>query len=536
MADFSKPALPRDQLVLFSEKLDDVIRADHEVRLLDDILRKVDWTSWEAQYDLTRGRPPIHPRVVASAILYGLLKRIRSSRAVEEALESRNDFRWLVEGRSIDHTTIAIFRQQNSEQLKQLFVQVVLVARELGHVRLASLGFDGTRMRANNRRSGTRTAEDLRRAKAELEARYKELEEKAAAADAQEDQELGGHNGYELAEELADVERRRKRVDAALAELERIAGAGEKVPARLPITDPESRVSPNKDGGFAPNYTPTATVDIDSGLIVDAQVIASTDEDKVMMDSVDNVQRAFGLEQPPGELLADGMMSTGENLAACQEKGIDLYSPIKLGSSEDNPARREDPTQPVAEEDWDRLPTTRTKRKKDGTESVQLNKEAFVYDQEQDCYWCPAGKPLPYANRTSQVENGRQRIRYRYKADPTDCAACPLKSLCLGARAKQRQISHEQNEELRLAHAKKMATEEAKRKYARRRHPGERPFAMIKAHFGARRFLTRGLKRVRTEWLWLTTAFNLHRLMSLLRAGAGPIHSGAGPPRGALTT
>ena len=285
---------------------------------------------------------------------------------------------------------------------------------------------------------------------------------------------------------------------------------------------------PNKEGGFAPNYTPTATADIDSGFIVGAQVIAGTEEDKVLMDSVENVQQAFGLEEPPEQVLADGMMSTGENLAACQEKGIDLYSPIKLGGNEDNPARREDPSQPVAEKDWDRLPTTQTKGK-DGTRQVQLNKHAFVYDQERDCYWCPAGKPLPYANKTSQTENGRQRIRYRYKSDPADCAACPLRSRCLGAKRKQRQVGHEQHEKLRLAHAEKMASEEGKRKFSRRRHAGERPFAMIKGHFGARRFLTRGLERVSAEWLWLASAFNLHRLMSL-------IHSGPGPPAHALTS
>lgn len=81
---------------------------------------------------------------------------------------------------------------------------------------------------------------------------------------------------------------------------------------------------------------------------------------------------------------------------------------------------------------------------------------------------------------------------------------------------------HTQHEELRVAHAKKMAEEESKRKYARRRHAGERPFAMIKQHFGVRQFLTRGLAKVRSEWLWLTTAFNLHRLMRLMAKGTGP--------------
>lgn len=280
-------------------------------------------------------------------------------------------------------------------------------------------------------------------------------------------------------------------------------------------------MTPNKEGGFAPNDTPTATVDIDSGLIVDGGLIAGTDEDKHMLASVENVQASMGLEKPPGELLADGMMSTGENLAACQAQGIDLYSPIKLGAGEDNPALREDPRKPVAQEDIARLPTTTTK-KKDGTTSTTFNKNAFVYDAEADAYWCPAGKKLPYTNPTSQQENGRQRVRFRYHAAKSDCAGCPLAQMCLSGNAKHRQVGHEQHESKRIAHAQKMSSEAGKKKYSRRRHPGERPFAVIKQDFGARRFLTRGLDRVVDEWLWLCSAFNLKQLMSLMRSGPDP--------------
>jgi hypothetical protein len=227
-------------------------------------------------------------------------------------------------------------------------------------------------------------------------------------------------------------------------------------------------------------------------------------------------------------MLADGLMSTGDNLAGCEEAGIDLYSPIKLRADKDNPAIREDPSVPVAQEDVDRLPTTTTK-KKDGTQSTKFNKNAFVYDAETDSYWCPAGKEMSYANKTSQVENGRQRIKYRYRAEASDCAGCPLAAMCLSGKAQQRQVSHEQHEAKRVAHAQKMSTDEAKEKYSRRRHPGERPFAMIKSHFGARQFLTRGLDRVRNEWLWLTSSFNLHRLLSLLASGPDPPPASAAP-------
>jgi transposase len=64
--------MPRSQIVLFSRTLDDAVSDDHPVRLLDETLRVCDWRLWEVEYQGTKGRPPIHPRVMASLILYGL--------------------------------------------------------------------------------------------------------------------------------------------------------------------------------------------------------------------------------------------------------------------------------------------------------------------------------------------------------------------------------------------------------------------------------------------------------------------------------
>jgi transposase len=522
--DWAKSPELRDQMVLFPSRLDDAIGPQHNVRLLDEILGRLDWSKWESGYDLTRGQPPIHPRVLASVILYGLLTRIRSSRALEEALQVRLDFRWLVEGRSIDHTTLSEFRRKNAVALKDSFVQIGLIAREMGWLKLETLAFDGTRMRANNRRTGTRTPAQLREMKQELAAKFAELEAQSAAADTQEDEVFGTQSSYTLSDELADVERRRQKVDAALAEIERLEHASETVPPRLPITDPQSRVMPNKEGGFAPNYTPLATVDVDSGLIVSADVISNSDEDKHLLPAIEDVQEQFQLQAPPAEVLADAMMATGENLAACQDREIALYAPLAGQHDADNPALRDDPTQPVSPEDCDRLPTKTIRRH--GEKHEQLDKQAFVYDADQDCYWCPQGKQLPYLGTSSETRKGQRCERRRYKASAEDCTDCPLRDLCLQGNAKQRTLSREQYESQRVAHGKKMSTPEAQKKYSRRRHPGERPFAVIKHQFGARRFLTRGIEQVQQEWLWLSSAFNLHRLMGLIRSGVDPPLSG----------
>lgn len=520
MTQWARAPQDRSQMALFVERLDDALPADHPVRLVDEILGRIDWSEWESHYDGRLGQPPIHPRVLAGALLYGLLTRIRSSRVLEEALQVRMDFRWLVEGRSIDHTTLSEFRRRHGAALKNLFVQIGMIARKLGFLSLERLAFDGTRVRANNRRSGTRRPADLLQMQAELRAKFAELEKRAACEDAQDEESFGGGDARALPADLQDVRRRLAEVDAALAELDRVQQAEETVPSRLPLTDPQSRVTPNKEGGFAPNYTPLATVDVGSGMIVSADVIAMTNEEQHLVSAIEDARQQFSLSQPPAEMLADGMMCSGANLAALEAMGVTLYSPIETPDTA-NPALREDPTQPVPPEQWDRLPTQAV-RSRGGEKQPQLTKAAFVYDSQRDCYWCPQGQPLVHRQTTSEKTSSGPVFRARYVADEAACAQCPLRERCLQRGATKRQISRDQHESLRESHAQRMATPEAQAKYAQRRHAGERPFAMIKHHFGARRFLLRGLEQVKTEWRWLATAFNLQRLISLMRSRAGP--------------
>jgi transposase len=521
MMQWARAPQSRDQLVLFAERLEDALPPGHTARLLNEILGLIDWSAWEAHYHGRLGQPPIHPRVLAGVLLYGLLTRIRSSRALEEALQVRLDFRWLVEGRSIDHTTLSEFRRRHGSALKDLFVQLGLLARQLGLLPLERLAFDGTRMRSNNRRSGTRARGELEPLREELRRKFAEFESRAAGEDTRDDELLGGASSPPLPAELADARRRLQQVEAALAELQRAEASGETAPSRVPLTDPQSRVTPNKEGGFAPNYTPLATVDVASGLIVSADVIAMTNEEQSLVPALLEVQQDFGLPVPSAEMLTDGMNGTGANLEALEALGVTLYSPAAPLDPASNPALRDDPTQPVPPAAWDRLPSKPVKSRS-GERQSQLDKAAFVYDAERDCYWCPQGKPLLHRQTTSERSASGPVVRARYKAEAGDCAACPLRARCLQGAAQQRQISRDQHETRRERQARRMATPEAQAVYAQRRHAGERPFATIKHQFGARQFLLRGLEQVKIEWRWLATAFNLHRLMSLLRSRAGP--------------
>lgn len=515
--DWSQAVESREELVLFPTKLDEVIPSEHPVRLLDHILRKMEWKPWEAKYKLSKGMPPIHPRVLAGVILFGLLKRIRTSRGLEDALNVRTDFRWLAEGRSIDHTTICKFRQSNSDALKDLFVQIGMIAREMGHMELQQLGYDGTRIRASNRRSGTRTPVELQQAKKELEAQYQEHQKAIEKSQNKEDQAFDTAKQIDSDKKKQTLQDQIGKIDAAIDELKAIEEEGRQVPDRLPITDPESRIAKNKEGGFAPNYNPTATVDIDSGFIADCDVIRGTEEQNHMVEAVERVRENFQLGSDESiDVLADGLMATGENIRQCIEKNIQFFSP----AGDENPAYRDNPSQPLSEEQISKLPL-RGKPPKNGAEDTRtFDKSAFLYDAENDVYWCPTGHKL---ERYYQSKDHRGDPRYGYRTDRQTCAGCPLKDKCFKNSRNQygRRIECGEHEKEKQAHTSKMQQPESKETYKRRAPATERPFAMIKQVFGARSFLTRGLAKVRDEWRWLSCACNLSRLLHLMQSRSG---------------
>ena len=104
---------------------------------------------------------------------------------------------------------------------------------------------------------------------------------------------------------------------------------------------------------------------------------------------------------------------------------------------------------------------------------------------------------------------------YRIYRCPS-CEGCGLAADCLSGKSKRRMVSHDQHEPFRQEVAARLKTECGKRSYARRAHLAETPNAVIKQTMGLRQFLLRGLDKVRTEWLWACTAFNIMKLVATL--------------------
>ncbi len=57
-----------------------------------------------------------------------------------------------------------------------------------------------------------------------------------------------------------------------------------------------------------------------------------------------------------------------------------------------------------------------------------------------------------------------------------------------------------------------MSSASAKAIYKQRQWIAEMTFGILKSIMGLRQFLLRGLEKVKTEWLWAATAFNLIKM------------------------
>lgn len=515
MDHWAKPELARAQILLIPVSLEASIPEDHPVRLYDEILSQLDWTEWESRYHGGRGQPPIHPREMCFAILYGLPRGIRSSRQLEDACRNRMDFMFIMDARTPDHSTFAEFRTKFGKEIRETARKVNHLALTMGFIALGEVATDGTTVKANSSRHATATREKIEKRLAELD---EQLEKALKAIEENERQEMTlfgpEDSATQLPKKIRKLEERKKALDKALEELKVVEEAkrksgsgGPKHPAHIPLTDPESRVLPNKEGGYAPNYTPVMTIETKGGFIMDADVINDSAEGAKHAEAIDRIQEAY--QQKPKTAMADGSYGTTANVVAMETRNVELLTPLKSSEpQEGNPAKRDDPSQPVPEERRGELPRS--------PQTKKLDKTCFVYVETGDFYCCPNGRKLLYRERKKEHRAGGDVTYNVYQCE--SCGGCPLAEDCLSNPPKPRTVSRDIHEASRKKVADRMLTEDGKARYKRRAWAAETPSGFIKRVMGIRQFLLRGLEKVKEEWHWICSAYNLNKLVGMIGA------------------
>jgi transposase len=335
-------------------RLREALPPDHLARYIVDLIAQMDFGKFYARY-AESGAPPYAPELLFGLLLYGYCTGLFSSRKIERATNDSLPYRYLAGGRHPDHDTIANFRQRFLGEIKDLFVQVLLLAQEAGVLKMGNLSLDGSKIHADASKSKAVSYERLLELEVFLRREVEELFKLAEATEAAELPE-----GFKIEDEisirqarLARLEQARKVLEARatdryqqemagyqakLKEREEKAqalgrkpkGPEPKPPEEGPrgkdqynFTDPESQIMKNsKDGGFDQHYNAQVAVDQESLLIVAQTVSNHANDKKEAVPTVEAIDQRLG--QANAAALDNGYYSES-NIAALEQKGIDPY-------------------------------------------------------------------------------------------------------------------------------------------------------------------------------------------------------------------
>ena len=165
------------------------------------------------------GKAQYHPRLMLALLVYSYANGIFSSRRIERASYRDIGVRFVAANLHPDHDTIAAFRRANKAAFEAAFLQVLLLARESGLLRLGTVSIDGTKIDANASKIRSIRYDRAKELRAKLAADIAALSAKAEAADAEDD------DPQALPAEIARREALASKLDAACARLEAEARA-----------------------------------------------------------------------------------------------------------------------------------------------------------------------------------------------------------------------------------------------------------------------------------------------------------------------
>jgi transposase len=436
---------------LLPPSVDEWLPEQHLARFVVEVVDGLDLRGMSGAYRGS-GSASYHPRMLLGLLVYGYATGVFSSRKLERASYDSVAFRFIGANDHPDHDTIATFRRRFLGDIEGLFVQVLLLAREMGMLKLGTIGLDGTKIHANASRHSALSYEHAGKIEAQLKGEVADLMAKAEAADAADIPD-----GMSIPDELALREERLRKIAQARATIEarakerharelaehqakmaareaKIAATGKKPGGKPPqppaegpgpsdqvnLTDEDSRIMPVAGGGFEQCYNAQAAVAAGSMLVVAIDVVQAPNDKSQVEPMLGKIGALPGELGEVETLLADSGYFSAGNVEACEKAGIEPL--IAMGRQPHHP--------PLAE---------------------RFAKAPIAPD------------------------------------DPTPVEA--------------------------MAH--RLKTPEGRALYALRKQTPEPVFGIIKSVLGFRQFSMRGLDKARAEWSLVTMAWNMKRMFAL---------------------
>lgn len=349
-----RPYTP-EQMLLLPPSPRDWLPEGHLAYFISDTVDTLDLKAFYEPYEGDgRRNSPYDPRMMVKVLLYGYATGTFSSRKIAKKLHEDVAFRVLCGENFPAHRTIAEFRQVHLKAFRELFVQVVQVAREAGLIQMGTLAVDGTKVRASASKHKAMSYGRMKQEQERLRGEIAELTSRAAQVDAQEDAQYGSDNsGDDIPEELRRREQRLKRIQEAVERLrarqaeedrsagrheeESSSGDGQKGCSKRSFgeppdkkqdnfTDPESRIM-KTSSGFEQCYNAQIAVDGACRLIVAAKVTQGASDHDELLPVLHEVHANTG--RYPQEVLADAGYRSEKNFQSLEAAQVDAY--VSLG-------------------------------------------------------------------------------------------------------------------------------------------------------------------------------------------------------------
>ena len=375
-----------NQDFLLPPSLSEWLPENHLVYFVSEIIDQLDLQIFYARYDGDgRRNQPFDPALLVKVLVYGYATGVFSSRKIAKKLFEEVAFRMLGVGNFPSHRTICDFRLRHLPELKELFVQVVRLAKELGLVKLGTIALDGTKVKANASKHKAMSYGRMKEQEQKLKQEIEVLLERARTTDAQEDARFGVDQAdEELPLELQRRQQRLAKIEAAKARIEarqreadqergrhpddkqrRGDGAGRpfKQPFGEPddkaqdnFTDPQSRIM-KMGGNIEQCYNAQAAVDGESQLIIANGLTNNAADNDELLPMIEAVKNNLG--ELPKRVLADSGYRSERAFAALEEQGVEAL--VALGREGKDPATIDRERYPASARMAERLATPQGK-------------------------------------------------------------------------------------------------------------------------------------------------------------------------------
>lgn len=499
----------------------DLIKENMLVQIINEVVEGISMEDLEVYYS-QYGSPGYHPKMLIKVWIYGYCEKVYTSRALAKKLREDIGFMWLSGGQTPDFKTLSNFRSiRMQSMIDVVFKQVLFYLVEQDYIDLEDLYTDGSKWAANGNVYKRVWRKNTERYKTGVLNRIEEVLQEYKALQLAEDSAYGSKDlkshqssaaitlvlsSSDLQSAIAQIEasasvesqkevrkkltKLKKRLGQEVPKLKKYEVQEETLSGRNSYskTDTSATMMRMKDEQLLPAYNVEITT---SNQYAIAGSIHQNASDSVTLPVhwqvvEENVSSVMSQDWHPSATMDAGYGSE-ENYDFLEKKGVEAFVKYPLWYKE---KKGELAKRPYYFQNWQ-------------------------YDEQGDFYKCPNHQKLVFKHINSQIsKNGYERKLRVYECE--NCQDCPFFKNCRGQRAKpdsNRTIHISPNLERHKAKVKMLLdTELGKEKRAKRSVDVETPFGDIKYNQRHRRFILRGIEKVRVEFLCLLTAHNMRKI------------------------